>query len=317
MAVTDSTGGGGERASISHTGNSISVVIPAYNAAKYLPESLNSVLSQTLPPDEILVIDDGSTDDTVAVASAFPGVRVASYENAGPSAGRNRGMALATGDWVAFLDHDDLWLPQKLEKQMRMLNSHPEADVCVTGSQLFQDVDGKRLFTEPTIPPPSEKLGRSLYGETRLCPSFVIVRRSMLRTVGDFETKQRKAEDWDYWLRLEQAGARFVSCPEVLGLYRVHAANASKGAWLMYEGEMETYERRIAPGIHPILRPFRRLSVKSRFLAGISLEERPQGRPHLRIMLRSIFTWPFGRWYRYTIAFYMLMQKMGLMPRSL
>src|SRR5262245_53259028 len=96
----------------------ISVVIPCHNAAAYLRSSIDSVLAQTVPPREILVIDDGSTDESATVAMSYaPRVRVVKQTNRGPASARNRGIEEATGEWIAFLDADDVWRPQKLERQ--------------------------------------------------------------------------------------------------------------------------------------------------------------------------------------------------------
>src|ERR1035441_5323830 len=108
---------------------SISVVIPAYNRSRFIAETLESVLAQTLQPDEVLVVDDGSTDDTAAIAESFvPRVRVFRRSNQKQAAARNFGVMQATSEWIAFNDADDLWDPNKLELQMEELARHPEAD---------------------------------------------------------------------------------------------------------------------------------------------------------------------------------------------
>ena len=123
MATTDS-------------GVRISVVIPAYNAARFLPRCLASVFAQTLKPDEVIVVDDGSTDDTAALAAAL-GARVISRPNGGLSAARNTGIQNASSEWIALLDADDLWAPEKLERQVACIR--PETVLVYTGIRFFDD----------------------------------------------------------------------------------------------------------------------------------------------------------------------------------
>src|SRR4051794_19381276 len=169
---------------------SISVVIPAYNASRLLPATLESVLNQTLKPTEILVIDDGSTDDTAAVAEAFgPPVRVIRRPNSRQAASRNFAVGEATGEWIAFVDADDLWEKDKLEKQMLALQATPNASVCYTARQCFEQ-DGDELRNTFLIPvPPVEELRDSLYRNTTFLPSSVVIRRSTFLASGGFDTR--------------------------------------------------------------------------------------------------------------------------------
>ena len=114
----------------------ISVIIPAYNAARFLPRCLKSVFAQTLQPDEVIVVDDGSTDNTATLAAAL-GARVISQRNGGISAARNTGYQNATGAWIALLDADDLWSPAKLERQVARIR--PDTILVYTGFRLFDD----------------------------------------------------------------------------------------------------------------------------------------------------------------------------------
>ena len=115
-------------------GPSISVVIPCHNAAAFLRATIASILGQTEPVLEVIVVDDGSTDDSARIAELFgPPVRVVRQPNQGESAARNRGIEAAAGDWVAFLDADDLWLPTKIELQSEAIRSAPADVVCVIG----------------------------------------------------------------------------------------------------------------------------------------------------------------------------------------
>ena len=287
---------------------SIAVVLPVYKGAAYLAEAIESVHRQTLPPAEFVVIDDGSPDDSAAIARGFEKVTVLTQANAGVSAARNRGVALTTSPWIAFIDQDDIWEPAKLERQMSTLAAHPEADVCFTGQQgLLQVADTDTFVRNGISIPPTTALAQGLYGRLRFVPSCTIVRRSAFTAAGGFRSSAQPCEDWDLWLRMEQAGASFVACPESLLLYRLHSGNGSNDGEKMYRGELRVYDSLIGPRVAPLLRPLHRLRAESGFRAGMSLIDREQGRPHLSNMLLSLVSWPFGHTRRYKFAASMLL----------
>jgi glycosyltransferase involved in cell wall biosynthesis len=288
--------------------DAVTVVIPVYNGAADLAEALQSVLDQTLQPFEILVIDDGSSDNSAALAASFAGVRVVSFPNAGLAESRNRGLRLASTPWVAFLDHDDIWMPSKLEKQMLLLARSPGAGACATYVRRFHQTGSGRVHQplEDDLNPHPE---RDLPLRNVFCPSSMIVRRELSLAVGGFDASLRSAEDWDHWLALAHAGCSFVYCPEQLVSYRLHSNNMSNNSMRMFNAEMQLFERRIAPHAHPLWRPFLRRSMKARFLAGVARSDRSQNLPHLRSMFRSIATWPIGYWIRYKQLASMIVQK--------
>ena len=292
----------------------VAVIIPVYGGQAYLAEAIESVLRQTRPATEILIIDDGSPDGSLRIAQAYAEshstVRVVSQVNAGVSASRNRGAALTTATWLAFLDQDDLWEAAKLQQQLETLLLTPGADLCVTEQRYLQPRGDGTFSTTGVIGlPPAREIGRRLYGSLRFVPSAVMVRRDRFLAAGGFDSSAQPCEDWDLWLRLEQAGATFVVCHEPLLLYRYHATNGSLNGQKMYLGELRTYERRIAPSIHPMLRPLHRQRARSGFLAGRALVDREQNRPHLRSMLASIFGFPLGNWQRYKMLLSMLLKR--------
>ena len=126
--------------------DSIAVIIPVYNGAEYLEEALRSVLAQSFPATEIVLIDDGSKDNSLEVARRFDGIRVIAQANAGVCATRNHGVEVTSSEWIAFLDQDDVYLPDKLERQIEAVRGVPEADVCVSGSLGLNQVgDTKRV----------------------------------------------------------------------------------------------------------------------------------------------------------------------------
>ncbi|HWB16803.1 MAG TPA: glycosyltransferase family 2 protein [Vicinamibacterales bacterium] len=196
-----------------------SVVIPCYNAAKFLPATLASVAAQTWPPHEVIVVDDGSTDDSARVAAAFdPAIRVVQQSNQGESVARNRGMDLATGDWVAFLDADDLWHPRKLERQAELTC----ADVVgvATGHYVI-DADGAPIAVDVTASEPYSV--RTVGTTSSIYPSSLVVRRSVPVR---FPEWTQAAEDLVFCLDLLLVGP-IAALDEPLTGYRRHTASQS------------------------------------------------------------------------------------------
>lgn len=211
----------------------ISVVIPAYNAADTLPQTLASLSAQTFADFEAIVIDDGSRDDTAERARACgdPRIRVLSIPNGGVAAARNRGIDETRSELVAFLDADDLWLPDKLALQMEALRAHPGAGICVTSATRI-DRDsrpiGPTLFRDPVDVTEALLLDSMIVG----CISSGLVRRSLLEQVGGFNPSFSQCADWDLWLRLSLVG-RFVALAEPLVQYRSHTGNMSSNLGLL------------------------------------------------------------------------------------
>ena len=153
---------------------SISVVIPTYNGSRFIAETLESVFAQTLQPDEVLVIDDGSTDNTAAIVESFaPRVRVFRSSNQRQAAARNFGARQATSEWIAFLDHDDLWMRNKLERQMEELARHPEADICYTGFVAIKQKGKSATIGNVVEVPPAKDIRRSLFRNVTFIPNSV------------------------------------------------------------------------------------------------------------------------------------------------
>jgi len=204
----------------------VSVIIPTHNYAKYLPEAIESALTQDYSPLEIIVIDDGSTDATRVAVEAYreQGVEYVYQENSGPGPARNEGIRRARGDVVAFLDADDSWLPEKISMQMAHLRAHP--DLGLVGSAGF-DCDSTNRPTGVRAAPAiaAEMAFERLVVRNFIQPSGVIVRKRCLDEVGGFKN-MRFGEDWDLWLRISQRyPIGFVQKP--LFMRREHAANLS------------------------------------------------------------------------------------------
>jgi glycosyltransferase involved in cell wall biosynthesis len=213
-----------------------SVVIPAHNAEDTLAQTLDSVLIQTYQRFEIIVVDDGSTDATVAVATAADGdhVRVVSQENRGVSAARNAGIQLARGRWVSFIDADDLWLPHYLARVNESLKADPEAGLVFTDAWVY-DESAKRIRRQPMMarrrpterPPAEPEAFFSMLLGGNFVYTSATASREVLDQVGGYDEALTHAEDYDLWLRISAAGHRAVYAPGPLALYRVRGRKES------------------------------------------------------------------------------------------
>ena len=295
--------------------STVAVIIPAYNREDYIREALDSVLRQTRPADEVIVVDDGSSDRTAAIAESFPGVTVLRQQNGGASAARNHALSVATSEWVAFLDSDDVWRLDKLELQMAALATHPGHDACTSNARALVGPGQPEDFGPPPLRlPPSDEIAPGLRGRLRVPPGTVVVKRDLMRQVGGFDNDARPCEDWDLWLRLVASGCRFLLVPEDLLLIRVHDSNISNQSYRMMDAELRAWDRHIGPGYPAAVRPLRRMQAESHFLGRVALSEREQGRPHLGIMVKSLLLCPVGDWPRHKVFAHMLLRRLGLLP---
>jgi glycosyltransferase involved in cell wall biosynthesis len=198
----------------------VSVVIPLFNGERFLAQAIESVAAQTLPPGEIIVVDDGSTDAGPAIAGSFPGVRVIRQANAGGAAARNAGIGAARSDLVAFLDQDDLWAPRKLEVQAVRMTVSPE---------LGYTLAAQRIFLEPGCPVPAwlrpELVDRATPGAV---PGTLVARKWVFTGIGFFDERYRWGDDTDWFLRAREARVPMAILDEVLLLRRIHQSNASR-----------------------------------------------------------------------------------------
>jgi glycosyltransferase involved in cell wall biosynthesis len=199
----------------------ISVVIPVYNGERYLTEALESVFAQTHPVDEVIVVDDGSTDGSAEVAGRFP-VTLIRQENRGPGAARNAGVAACSGEYLAFLDADDTWLPEKLERQMALLRE-AGTTVAIAFAAMRIAVDG----VEPARVSVFLK-GRPL-SETIACqfPSAWLMPTTFFHEVGGFNESYRLSEDVEWLLRARKLRPTEFACEEPLLTRRFHSQNIS------------------------------------------------------------------------------------------
>lgn len=230
----------------------VSVVMPAYNSAATIDSAIESALTQRDVGVEVIVVDDGSTDDTVSRARAHGArVRVISQANAGPQAARNRGINEARADMIAFLDSDDLWLPGKLSAQCRLLQNDPEVSAVFARWHVWRASRGGNfeLPSALTCVPVDDRIDTDASGwlYTRLLldvcmlTSTVMVRTQTLRDLQGFDPGLRIGEDYDLWLRLSRLG-RIVKLGSVGTLYRVAAGSAAHRPHVR-NWELEVVER--------------------------------------------------------------------------
>jgi glycosyltransferase involved in cell wall biosynthesis len=220
----------------------VSVIIPAYNAERYIRETIESALAQTYKNLEVVVGDDGSTDGTRAVveelAARDPRVKYFSQKNAGQSAARNLAIAHARGTYVAFLDADDLFLPTKLEEQVGYLEAHPDCGACYCDINHFFDGDPEHLY-HFDIPSPSGMLFEQLLRANFINPLTVVLRKELLDRYGAFEPTFRRVDEQYLWLKLSWNGAKFCHLPKALGRYRVHRTSLSNEPVYFKESEAQ------------------------------------------------------------------------------
>ena len=221
----------------------VSSVVPVFNGERYIAESLRGILSQTRPPDEVLVVDDGSTDGTQDELVPFRSeIRVIRQRNQGHVGAMNRLFSEARGDFVAKCDADDIWEADKLERQLEAVQVHPEVDIVVTGSRFFGMVEGPRVtFAQAGVLQP-RKLATTLYRRNFVCASSPLVRRELYRRLGPFDGTLA-CEDYDFWLRAFAAGAVFFYDPRLLVRYRVHPEQVSQNELRMREGVYAVHRR--------------------------------------------------------------------------
>ena len=224
----------------------VSVVMPAYNVSRYLGEAIESVQRQTVADWELIIVDDGSTDNTLEIAERYasrdPRISVIHQTNGGISAARNTALAKATGDLIAILDSDDIWLPEFLEKQLRILDRHPEIDI-VTGNAWFMgsSLDGQLARPYPDTRPAPDLL--NLIADETCVFIMSVLRRRVYDTLGDFDVTMRSNEDYDYWLRAAVAGFRFHRNDEPLGRYRRRGDSLSASEVRMLRGILRVYQK--------------------------------------------------------------------------
>ena len=259
------------------------VVLPAHNAARTVAAAVSSVLRQTRQDFELVIVDDGSTDRTVAEVQRVardPRIRVLRQENRGPGAARNLAIAYAAGRYVSFMDADDLWLPRYLEVMGGCLDSDDEGALAYTDAWVLDDATRRIRRTTamaadapPEHPPRDPRAFLLRLIRANFIYNAVTVRRSVLDDVGGFDTTLRAAGDYELWLRLVSRGHVAVRAPGILAVYRHRSGAISTNDWLV-ETSLHEVLRRIAhdPSVEPEARALAlaRVAAQDRKIAALS-----------------------------------------------
>jgi len=253
----------------------ISVVIPAFNAGRFIKRTIDSILAQTYRDYEIIVVDDGSADNTAEVVKSYgPKVRYIYQENAGDGPARNTGIRAAKGEWIAFLDHDDEWLPEKLELQMELVSRHPELRWC--GTNRYQS-DGKRRAAVGNTEAIQKALGSDDYFENYfaavtkgLCPvitSTMLVHKEVFEQIGVFDSCWLRSADLDTWWRTGYRFPKIGYLPQPLVIVHLDAVNVVSAKYRSLSKRGEQARKLIAHHLELAneqgrLEEFRPLAVK-------------------------------------------------------
>ena len=230
----------------------IDVIIPTYNNALFIKEAIMSAATQTYKPETIIVIDDGSTDNTEVVVketihSCPVQIRYIKQENKGPNAARNAGLALSSADYVAFLDSDDVWLPEKLEKQISVFKAYKN-DMLGAVYCEARVINNKGEITNEYLEPIDQSIRGNIYHKLFYknyimgSASGVLIKKSCFDVVGKFDEELRGFEDWDMWLRLAEK-YEFDFVPETLTMLRHHRSNSHYNLALMFSSGINFYNK--------------------------------------------------------------------------
>ncbi|MEM8504668.1 MAG: glycosyltransferase [Cyanobacteria bacterium P01_D01_bin.1] len=205
----------------------VSIIVPVYNGASTIRETLDSVLQQSFDAFELIVIDDGSTDNTLEIVASFddPRLSVFSYPNAGVATTRNRGVAQASTEYISFIDADDLWTPDKLARQLDALESSSNAAVAYSWTD-YIDQSGRFIASDQRVTFSGNAYGELLRRDFLESASNVIIRRKAFLDVGGFDPSLSGAADWDFFLRLAKR-YDFVAVPHLGVLYRISNSSMS------------------------------------------------------------------------------------------
>ncbi|OKH33362.1 glycosyl transferase family A [[Phormidium ambiguum] IAM M-71] len=239
----------------------ISVIIPAYNSEKTIKETIESVLNQTFSDFELIVVNDGSTDSTLEIVNNIKDSRmmVFTYPNAGVAVSRNRGVSHSSGEFVSFLDADDLWTADKLEAQLKALQENPEAAVAYSWLDSI-DESGNFLRQGERI-----KENGDIYTKLLLIPfvssgSNGLIRRQAFIEIGGFDESLAASQDYDFYLRLA-ARYHFVCVPEVQILYRILSGSMSTNIHRLEATSILVRERAFQESPQPLLSKFKQYSL--------------------------------------------------------
>ncbi len=266
----------------------ISVVIPAYNAARFLPRCLALVFAQTLKPAEVIVVDDGSTDNTADLAEEL-GARVIRRKNGGVSAARNAGIQYASSEWIALVDADDSWAPQKLELQAARIRT--DTVLVYTGIRFYDDKGfrGELLAVDPIS-------AKKMLRYRNPIPCTYLVRRDALMQDGGYREDIRACEDWEMLVRLQRLG-KFEAITEPLMDCYLHSDSLSANPEVMLERLDPILEETLLADLHGFYRWAWRRRILATQLCSAGLIARDNGlKSELHYIYRSLCAWPSPFW---------------------
>jgi glycosyltransferase involved in cell wall biosynthesis len=257
------------------SGPLVSVLVPAFNAGRFIATTLTSALRQTLEDFEVIVLDDGSTDDTVEQVRAFrdPRLRLTERAHRGAPAALNAGLALARGQYVALLDHDDVWLPSKLARHVAFFEGYPAATVTFSWCGLIDEHD-RPITVHPSHWRGPISFSQLLEDYVVGTSSTLVIRRAALERAGGFDVALPRCHDFDLTLRIALAEPGSIhSVPEALTLYRRHAGQMSRDWRAMHNEWNAVFEkcRALAPGEVEAVERRARSNI-SRYLAYLAYE---------------------------------------------
>ena len=274
----------------------VAVVIPVYNGERFIRRALDSILRQTHPAAEIVVVDDGSTDNTREIVAEYgSAVTLLQQQKAGPAKARNAGVRVTTAEFIAFLDADDWWEPAKLEKQLQAFAAHPDAVLNYTGLRMVDEAAGTHKDEPPVAPEVLEQ--RLRWMNRNMPPSCVMVRRSAFDQVGGFNERQIGCEDWCLWFNLRVVG-RFCICAEPLTDYRVSSGGLSGDATHMFNDFMKMLDDVLLQDLSGLQRMIwrRRIVSFQAFMALRTARGAGNKAEEMRYMKKSLLTWPSPFW---------------------
>lgn len=258
--------------------STVSVIIPVYNGQKTIKQTIDSVLNQTFPLTEVIIINDGSTDGTLAIVQNISDSRlkVFSFTNSGLSTSRNRGLSYASGKYISFIDADDIWTPDKIELQFNALQGNIQASVAYSWTD-YINADGKFVKSGRHPTANGDIYHKLLIYNILENGSNPLIRREALTTVGNFDESLTAAEDWDMWLRLASQ-YEFVVVPQVQILYRVSIDSMSTNLKRQESASLKVIERAFT---HPKAESLQHLKTSSlaqiyQYLTFKALDTSPQ-----------------------------------------
>lgn len=226
----------------------VSVIIPCYNAVTTISKTLDSLYGQTFRDFEIVVVNDGSTDDSASIiepyVKKFNGIlNLINQTNQGQTVAKNVGIKNTMGQLIAFLDSDDIWRPEKLESQVALMQSNPDMGLYYTNAYKINE-NGDRIGTITALPSYRGKCFSEILLRNNIVASSVMIRREMIDQVGFFDESLEACENWDLWIRTTKvAPIDFIDRP--LTLYRVHSGNMSKNLDKMYRSRLKLIDKHL------------------------------------------------------------------------